>query len=207
MRRFLLLAPVLWGAALLIVRAPLFRPHDVSAGTAIELDLQGLVDGSALILEARVASARCFESSTGRIETEYRLDVDRTFWGTDLAERVVRLPGGVLADGRGLVLPGMPGVREGEDLILFLSAESPDGLRMPVGLAQGKLRVLTGMNGQRVLAREPASLSTLSPGSGAHNDADGWEVLRYAETLADLRAAVDRRRALDFDAPLEGRSR
>jgi hypothetical protein len=203
MRRILLLASVL-GCVTALFR---LSPWTVDAGTAVELDLAGLVESSDLVLEGRIASLACLETPTGRIETELRLEVDRHFWGPETTERTVRVPGGVLPDGRGLILPGMPRFRAGEELILFLSAAGSTGVRMPVGLAQGKLSLLTDLNGERVLAREPAGLTKLAATSGAHVDVDGWEVLGYAETVATLRAAADQRRAQSFEAPLEGRAR
>ena len=111
----------------------------------------------------------------------------------------MRVPGGVLEDGRGLLLPGMPTLRQGEELILFLSQPSTDGVRMPVGLAQGKLRVLTDLSGARVLTREPVAMTTISSEVGCDHGADGWEVLDYAETISRLRAAADRRSSAGFD--------
>jgi len=203
MRRILLLASVL-GCLTALVR---LSPWTVDAGTAVELDLAGLVESSDLVLEGRIAGVTCLETPTGRIETELRMEVDRHFWGDESAERIVRVPGGVLPDGRGLILPGMPRFRAGEELILFLSAAGSTGVRMPVGLAQGKLSLLTGLNGERVLAREPAGLTRLAPTTGTHSDADGWELMGYAETIAALRAAADQRRVASFEAPFEERTR
>ncbi|MCA8980905.1 MAG: hypothetical protein H6831_02835 [Planctomycetes bacterium] len=203
MRRTFLLASVLGCVAPLVRLAP----WTVDAGTAVELDLEGLTRSSDLVFEGRVDSLRCVETPEGRIETELRLFVDRHFVGEEVAERVVRIPGGVLPDGRGLLLPGMPQFRAGEELILFLSAPGSTGVRVPVGLAQGKLSLFTDLSGERVLAREPASLTKFSPSTGAHRESDGWEVLGYAETVATLRAAADHRRAAEFQAPLEERAR
>lgn len=203
MRMIFLLASVL-GCVAALVRT---SPFAVDAGTAVELDLEGLVGSSDLIVEGRIAELHSVEMPTGRIETELHVEVDRHFWGAESQTRVVRVPGGVLPDGRGLILPGMPQFVAGEDVILFLSAEGASGVRMPVGLAQGKLRVLTDLSGARVLMREPASLTKLAPQTGAHSESDGFEVMNYAETIATLHAAVDQRRAANFAEPLEGRAR
>ncbi len=72
------------------------------------------------------------EGETGLIETEYLMSVDRTLWGADLGMRTVRLPGGVLPDGRGMMIPGMPRIAVGEDVLLFLSRQTSWGMRMPM---------------------------------------------------------------------------
>ncbi len=176
--------------------------REVDAGTAVRLDLDELVDSAALVVEGRVVERRAVEGPGGRIETELRLAADRHFVGEEVAERVVRVPGGVLPDGRGLVIPGMPSVATGEEVILFLTEEGATGARMPVGLAQGKLRVVTDLSGARVLVREPAGLTTVAPGM-PHLHADYWEVMGYAETVAQLRAAADRKATGAGRAPAE----
>ena len=191
MRRLLLL--VLPALGLLAVRAQLAASRDVEAGTAIRLDLDSLLDGSDLVLEGRVSSARVLEPAPGRIETEYTIAVDRTFWGTELHQRTVRLPGGVLPDGRGLILPGMPELAAGEEALLFLSEAGSTGVRMPVGLAQGKLRISTSLTGQRVLVGDRAQLSLTDSSGGGVQEAAPGDLLDYAETVAELHAAAERR--------------
>lgn len=165
----------------------------VEAGTAVRLDIDELVDGADLVFEGRVSATRSLESAPGRIETEYTIDVDRTFWGAELGQRTFRLPGGVLPDGSGLVLPGMPTISTGEDTLMFLSAEGSSGVRMPVGLAQGKLSVVTSLGGARVFTRQQGQLSMADPASGAVQHAGAAEQLDYAETIAEIRAAAERR--------------
>ena len=89
------------------------RPPGVQAGTALKMELPEVVERADLILEARVLSARAFETS-GMIETEFLLQVDRTFHGEDQPYRSIRIPGGVLEDGRGMILAGMPRLVVGE---------------------------------------------------------------------------------------------
>lgn len=193
MRRLLLLVLAVLGSLALAER--LAATRDVAAGTAVRLDLDTLFDGSDLVLEGRVSSARVLESAPGRIETEYTISVDRTFWGADMQQRTVRLPGGVLPDGRGLILPGMPELRAGEDALLFLSQEGSTGVRMPVGLAQGKLRVSSSLGGQRVLVGDRAQLSLTDATGGGVQEAAPHDLLDYAETVAELHAAAERRSA------------
>ncbi len=166
----------------------------VQAGTALRLDTDGLVQNAALILEGRVLAAHPLEGATG-IETEYLLEVERTFEGEDLPHRLVRLPGGVLPDGRGLALAGMPRIEPGEALLLFLTQEGRSGIRMPVGLAQGKYAVQRRRDGTKVLTRDVSGVSLLSPETGQVAASEGRVVRGYAELVAEIEAAVARKHA------------
>ena len=162
---------------------------DVKAGTALRMDVPELARRADLIIEARVLSLKAVEAGAGRIETEFLLEVERTLAGDDLPLRAVRLPGGLLPDGRGMLLAGMPGLHVGETALLFLSAPSETGMRMPVGLAQGKLRIVTGAAGEKLVVRDAGSLGLIGPGSAAVREAGGLCVLPYAEVLAEIEAA------------------
>jgi hypothetical protein len=156
---------VLAAAALLFSVAVGFHaPHRLDAGTAVALDLAGLVDGAEWVFEGRVLDASAQRDASGRIETRYRMSVSASFLGGDASERVFRLPGGVLPDGAGMVLPGVPRFVPGEDAIVFLTRESRTGMRMPVGLAQGKLGVVRDALGRRTLARDFAGLEFVTAG-------------------------------------------
>jgi hypothetical protein len=110
----------------------------------------------------------------------------------------VRLPGGILPDGTGLVLPGMPRLAEGEEVVLFLSETSSAGLRVPVGLAQGKFRVVRDARGARTLERDGADLTLLDRASGATSRMHLAAVFDYAAAAAEIEAAVVRRRTAPF---------
>jgi len=170
------------------------RDRAVDAGTAIRLDIPEMVECADLVLEGRVRSRVVERVSERRIETKLTLDVDRTFWGEDRTERIVRLPGGVLEDHSGLVIPGMPTLEVGEEVLLFLSEEGSTGVRVPVGLSQGKLRVETSLDGQRWLTRNQGSLSVIDPRTGGVRCAGAGERLDYAEVIAEVWAAADARR-------------
>jgi len=169
------------------------RDRAVDAGTAVRLGVSEMVECADLVVEGRVHSCRVEEASPRRIETVVTLDVDRTFWGEDLPSRTIRLPGGVLEDGRGLVISGMPTVQPGEEVLLFLSAEGSSGVRVPVGLSQGKLRIETSLDGRRALTRDPGELLVVDPGGGLVRHPASHEHLDYAAVVAEIWAAVDRR--------------
>lgn len=165
----------------------------LEAGTALRVDLEGLVDRADLILEGRVKRATS-RPAPGRIETEYELEIDRTFLGEERQTRTFVMPGGVLPDGTGMILPGVPRLRVGEDAILFLSRESTAGMRVPIGLSQGRFLVETPIHGHRVVVREYGDLGLLDPKSGALHEARRAERHNYAELVSKIHAACDVRR-------------
>jgi hypothetical protein len=186
-RTSLLLGSVLGLCAALFPRS---SPSGVDAGTAVRLGISELVQNADLVFEGRVRTTRVLVAINGLIETEYLLDVSRTFEGVDRPTRIVRLPGGVLPNGDGLILPGMPRVVEGEDVLLFLTGSSGSGVRMPVGLAQGKFRVETSLAGEKSLSRRQGALTVVDPTTGILNEQVGSEVFDYAEVVAEIHAAV-----------------
>lgn len=205
MRRILCYATSLALAATITLGASALRPGGltVEAGTAVRMDVPDLATQADLIVEARVLSARGVEDPSGRIDTEYVLRVDRTLWGTAQAARTVRLPGGTLPDGRGMVLAGVPRLTTGEDVLLFLSSASPTGMRMPTGLGQGKFTVVRDLRGRRSLVRAPGHLALVDPASGTVREADGVLRFDYADTFARIEAALSVRRVEEARARAE----
>jgi hypothetical protein len=195
MRILALFAGALAGSFLLTALRP--SAGDVEAGTALRMDVGELAQRSALVVEARVLGMHALEEADGRIETELQLEVARTFRGEDVVYRAVRLPGGVLPDGRGMLLAGMPRVEVGETAILFLTAPTGSGMRMPVGLAQGKMRVVTAPSGEKLVVCDQAGLELAHRATGAITAADGTHVRSYAQVLAQIEAAC--KGALDND--------
>jgi hypothetical protein len=167
-----------------------------------------MVERSDLCLEARVTAARAVLEPEKRIDTEYTLSVERTFWGEPQASRAIRMPGGVLPDGRGMVIPGLPGLAVGDEVILFLSKSDSTGMRMPIGLAQGRMRVAADLSGRKRIVRDQQDLVLASPSgsssSGEAQAADEKAVLEYAAAVAEIEAAAAAKRARqDRAAPRE----
>ena len=182
-------------AAGILVSAFSQDPNEESqAGTALEMDLSEVVDASNLVLEGRVVQGRSSTTEDGTIYTDWDIEVDRTWWGDDEPVRTVRIPGGVLSDGKGMVVPGMPSLAPGEDVVLMLSDESDKGLRIPTGLGQGKYRIVSDGQGSKKAIRTGEHM-TLASTAGTLASGDGLSVLDYAELVAELEAATQRKRA------------
>jgi hypothetical protein len=69
------------------------------------MDLDETFSRSELVLQGTVVTGTSGETSKGEIFTDWIIDVERTFWGPGETERTIRLPGGVLATGRGTMIP------------------------------------------------------------------------------------------------------
>lgn len=174
----------------------LLHPGDVRAGTAVKLDVAGLVDRAELVVEARVVRAHPLLAAGGRrIETEYTLDVKRAFLGDSQAARSFRFPGGVLPaseGGRGMLIAGLPRLVEGEDVVLFLTAQSSKGVRMPVGLAQGRYRIVQDAHGHRIATQSLASVSLVDEHGAPAAAIEGS--LELDALAQQIQAAVEARR-------------
>src|SRR5262249_50878751 len=153
----------------------------------VRLDVPGLARNAALIVEARVLSARPVETG-GLLQTEYVLEVARTLAGSDEPHPGVRLPRGGRADRSGPLVPGMPGISEGENVLLFLTEESQNGMRMPVGLSQGKFGVVSLADGQKRLVRDASAATLVAPGQES-GELGSRSVIDYAEAVAEIEAA------------------
>ncbi len=167
----------------------LLHTTDVRAGTVQRLGLADLAERADLAFEGRVLAARVLEPAPGRIETEYTLREDVAHVGAACPLRVVRVPGGVLADGRGLSIAGLPRLEVGADVLLFLSREGSLGTRMPVGLAQGALRIVTLPSGAKRLVGSSAGLDFVGAAPTAVPEAPGIDYLAGLSEIASGIAA------------------
>lgn len=187
---FICVAAALFGAGLALDPA---SSHP-EAGTAIRLDVDGLVDRADLVVEAYVASATPVEID-GDVYTDYQLLIDRTWWGEDLGVRTVRLPGGVLPSGRGTLVPGMPSVVPGDDVILALTEPGSQERRVVVGLSQGRWRVVGDGRGGKLVVRGGEGGALVAGPGATPLPIDRLEVMDYADLVSRLEAAAGARRA------------
>lgn len=165
-------------------------PDSVAAGTVVRMDIEELTRGAELVFEGRVLFVRSFRDARGLVRTECTVSVETSFAGGPQSTRTFELPGGTLADGSGLVIPGLPHLEAGEDVLLFLTREGTTGLRVPVGLAQGKLRLVRDGAGRAGLVRENADLTLVDPQTGALSPAPIPAVLAYDAVAERIRSTL-----------------
>lgn len=118
----------------------------------------------------RIFAGRCIESAVvldpavGREITVSRFAVERAAKG-DLGDTVsVRMIGGDDAAGG---TAGLPRFRVGDEVVLFLYGESALGLSSPVGLGQGRFKVVNDKLGRPVAVNDFANENVLRGVSAA----------------------------------------
>lgn len=161
----------------------------VWAGTAIKMDAAELARRADCVVYGKVTGLRAGKLPGRRlIFTEVTMKVTESWKGREVPTTLVfRHLGGAL-EGRRLLIPGAASFELNEESVLFLSKEHPVlGIRMTIGLAQGKFRVSTNRgSGERVLSRQLGALDLV--------DAEGAAAVERPKlrTLGSLRAAVKR---------------
>lgn len=176
-------------ASALVLGVPQLAGRPSEAASAVRMDVAETTLRAAEILEGQVLEVRTSRDVDGWIRSTVVLDCDRDHLnGTAGAQRELVLPGGTLEDGSGLLIPGLPTFREGEQVLVFLTSEGSGGFRMPVGLAQGKWRLLTDRDGVRWALRSDVSAAVVE--HDAEVQLFGTAARSYAEVRAELEAAL-----------------
>lgn len=140
--------------AVSVALATLLLAATASAGTFIVPADEELVARSHGVVTGTVEGSFVQETET-TIETINEIRIDRAIKGAGLRRgalvRVVTL-GGVLEDGRGLIVPGEARFQSGERVLLFLTRE--DERWRATDLTLGKFRFVTSTTGDRLLVRD-----------------------------------------------------
>lgn len=176
--------------------APAFFPSlrgSSEAGTALRMTLEEAFQRSELVVEGTVVDSTCGSDDQGLIYTDWTIEVDRSFWGQTAEVETIRMPGGVLASGKGMVVPGMPRLTLGEDVVLLMGEASAQGVRMPTGLSQGKYRIITSTDGERTAIQTGEHVSLIT--AQRTRAAAGLDMLPYADLVARLEAQRQERLA------------
>ena len=119
----------------------------LTATTVRIVNLSEMVRASDRVFYGRCVSAREMTHSNGLPIVEYSFLVTDGLKGTVEGERVVfrQLQ---TSRARGFGIAGLPVFRKGQDLVLFLAADSRIGLTSPTGLSQGVFSVLEDRRGK-----------------------------------------------------------
>ena len=180
------------------------------ATTYVPMSDRDLADRSPAIALVSVESSGPAPAS-GLIATDYVAQVDRVVKGSLPGSRIViRVPGGVRADGVGLKIWGAPALRDGEQALVFLR-RTADGSFMTEGLMLGVFHLRALEQGEIALRdlseAHPVALpgrAAVTPEAEPLRDAErfvGWLADRAAgmERPADYRLAEtpSRRQAID----------
>lgn len=149
-------------SALTLAFASTAAAPDAEAATVQKLDLPDLVAEADLVLVATVEATEAFRAGN-RIMTRVTLRPGTVVKGEAADAVVVVVPGGVLG-GIGQSVPGSARFAAGEEVVTFLGAADGEGRRAVVGMAQGKLRVVPGLDGGR-LVRDLDGLTLVTVGA------------------------------------------
>jgi hypothetical protein len=163
-----------------------------SATTVLPIEDSLLADQAAIIAEGTVTGVGPAATS-GRPATEYRLRVERLVKGRVGADTpvggtlVVRVLGGVAANGLRLKIWGAPEFRIGERALLFLAANA-DGSYGPLHLALGTFHELHA-EGSRLAVRD---LSEVYQADRDESSEGVRDMAKFRNWLADRAAGVER---------------
>lgn len=160
-----------------------------SATTVLPIADGLLADQAAVIAEGTVIGVGPAVTSAGRPATEYRLRVERLVKGDAQAggTLVVRVPGGVAANGLRLKIWGAPEFRIGERALLFLAANA-DGSYGPLHLTLGTFHELYAA-GRRLAVR---NLSEVYQVDGDESSDDVRDMAKFRSWLMDRAAGTER---------------
>ncbi len=122
----------LFGAVYLLLAAPIW------AASVRTVNIREMVDISATIFYGRCLSAVDSVAESGLGIRTYRFLVLDALKNAE-AGQVVEFRQ-VASIGKGVTIPGIPQFHKGQELLLFMHAESKRGLTSPVGFQQGVFR-------------------------------------------------------------------
>jgi hypothetical protein len=159
-----------------------------SAATVMRFDTNDLVDRANVILHGKITSKECRKTASGSVVTDLRVDVYEAIKGVKGKTFSFTVYGGVVGT-RGSAISGAPTFDEGEEILVFLDAETRQGLRMTVGLGQGKYTIRV-VDGKKLAFREMEGLQLMDRKSGEVKEAKSEQGRPLSELLGEVRARL-----------------
>lgn len=131
--------------------AVLLGGGSAARATSVErFDLAELTSRSEVVVHGRCTKTTSRTDAKGTIVTDVELEVTEPLKGAAAAKTFSFTVYGGIVGNRGSTICGAPTFAEGEEQLLFLSAENGAKLRTCIGLSQGKYTIRT--EGDRKLA-------------------------------------------------------
>ncbi len=182
-----------WLAGALLSLGATATPVPAQAMTVLQVELKTLVEHAAVVLQGTVKQTRVLDRrKEGRgVWTEFTLDVAEVWKGeTQLVGKpfVWRHIGGTTADGMTVAVPGMPGLRVGEEVVLILE-KTPEG-HVISGGPQGKFVVLKDAKGNKTVMEEPGDVHRMRRDPATGKLVEAGKIPNVPRPLADMRAEV-----------------
>ncbi|HET8799335.1 MAG TPA: hypothetical protein VFO89_16725, partial [Thermoanaerobaculia bacterium] len=145
-----------------------------------------LVDRSDAIVLG-VAEGSYVRETDGTIETVYEIRVDRAIKGAARAGELLQIVslGGVLGDGRGLLVPASARFSPGERVLLFLTRDERGRWRT-TDMTLGRFELVTSTRGERLLVRDVENVAGWDRAGHPHRE----RVRREAGFLAFIEQRV-----------------
>ena len=133
------------------------------AATQRALDLPALVEGADIIIVGRAVEAEtAWNPEHTRIYTHTTFTVEESLKGEQQDTLVIETLGGI-AEGLGMIVPGMPVFRPGERDVIFVTTGRQTGTHRVLGWAQGRFRIQRETKTrQESLSRKLVGISLLS---------------------------------------------
>lgn len=161
-----------------------------NGATVLRFDSDDLTERAAVIVHGKVAAKSARKSKTGEILTDLRLDVIELVKGARGKTFSFSVFGGVLGN-KGTAISGAPTFEVGEEILLFLDKTNDQGLRVAVGLSQGKYTIRE-VDGVRKAFRDLEGLRYFDPTSGETEDAKPEQGREFAELLQSVKQCLDK---------------
>lgn len=128
---------------------------------AVALSLEEMVNQSDVIAIGSCTDARSVWAD-GTLVTLATVSLSETLKGTESGSLTVVLPGGIDANRKfpvAVSYPGAPRLTPGENVFLFLTADSDVGGYTVAGFSQGKFSIVTDEDGEPVVSRDLTKMS------------------------------------------------
>jgi len=178
--------------AFVVLALPSLLPRPAAATSFQMMSDQALADQARAIADVRVVSSAPAVLGNGEPATDYQVDVERVVKGSLPGSTVVvRVPGGVRADGVGLKIWGAPEFQEGERALLFLMPAA-DGTYRLLHLMLGAFHRRAAGGSAGLALRDLSETAQIVPEGQTAAVEQVRDFSKFSDWLADRASGVER---------------